>query len=148
MHLLLFSYCSFSEGSWNTKQQFNLFFLCSWVRASWINVNNCPTRREYIQFYYIFCSQLYMIRMIPSSSSGAHSNCNYNIWQWSNRIYHHPLTWRSGSNSSTSTDSSKYSSASARCCNYSLRVLLMMGEVIIRKCTAVCRNIDFMWIYL
>ena len=27
-----------------------LFLLCSWVRASWINVNNCPERRNYIQF--------------------------------------------------------------------------------------------------
>ena len=30
------------------------FILCSWVRASWINVNNCPTRCDYIQFYYIY----------------------------------------------------------------------------------------------
>jgi len=39
-------------------------------------------------------------------SSGAHSNCNYNIWHWSNR--------------------SKYGPTSARCCNYSLYVLLKM----------------------
>jgi len=26
------------------------FFLCSWVRASWIDVNNYPTRCDYIQF--------------------------------------------------------------------------------------------------
>ena len=30
-------------------------------------VNNCPTGCDYIQFYYIFCRQLYMFRMIPSS---------------------------------------------------------------------------------
>jgi len=28
-------------------------------------------------------------------SSGAHSNCNYNIRHWSNRICYRPLTWRS-----------------------------------------------------
>ena len=44
-----------------------MFFLCPWVRASWINVNICPKRCEYIQFYYIFCRQIYMFRMIPSS---------------------------------------------------------------------------------
>jgi len=27
-----------------------LFFLRSWVRASWINVNNFPTRCDYTQF--------------------------------------------------------------------------------------------------
>jgi len=26
------------------------FFLCSWVHASWISVNNCTTRCDYIQF--------------------------------------------------------------------------------------------------
>jgi hypothetical protein len=31
----------------------------------------------------------------PHPSSGAHSNCNYNIWHWSNRICYRPLTWRS-----------------------------------------------------
>ena len=32
-----------------------------------LSVNNCPTRCDYIQFYYIFCRQLYMFRMISSS---------------------------------------------------------------------------------
>ena len=31
----------------------------------------------------------------PHPSSGAHSNCNYNIWHWSNRICYCPLTWKS-----------------------------------------------------
>ena len=44
-----------------------IWILCSWVRESWINVYNCPTRCDYLQFYYIFCRQLYMFRMIPSS---------------------------------------------------------------------------------
>jgi len=34
---------------------------------SYVNVNNCPTRCDYIQFYYISAKQLYMIRLIPSS---------------------------------------------------------------------------------
>ena len=37
------------------------------------------------------------------------------------------------SDSSTSADSSKYSSTNARRCNYSLNVLPMMDEVIIRN---------------
>ena len=37
------------------------------------------------------------------------------------------------SDSSTSADGSKYGSSSARCCNYSLSVLLMMDEGIIRN---------------
>jgi len=37
------------------------------------------------------------------------------------------------SDSSTSADGIKYGSTSARCCNYSLSVLLMMGEGIIRN---------------
>jgi len=45
----------------------HLFILCSWVRVSWISVNNCPTGCDYIQIYYIFCRQLCMFRMIPSS---------------------------------------------------------------------------------
>jgi len=35
--------------------------------------------------------------------------------------------------SSTSADGSKYGSTSVRCCNYSLNVLLMMNEGIIRN---------------
>jgi len=27
----------------------------------------------------------------PHTSSGAHANCIYNIWHWSNRIYYGPL---------------------------------------------------------
>ena len=34
--------------------------LCSWVRASWINVNNCPTRCDYMQFYYISVNSLHV----------------------------------------------------------------------------------------
>ena len=33
--------------------------------------------------------------LYPHPSSGAHSNCNYNIWHWSNHICYHLLMWRS-----------------------------------------------------
>ena len=69
----------------------------------------------------------------PHPSSGAQANCNYNIWHRSNRICYHPLTWRSQNVSSTTANGSKYGSTSARCCNYSLHVLLMMDEGIIRN---------------
>ena len=48
-------------------------------RASWINVNNWPTRCDYIQFYYISanCSTCFGWYLHPSS--GAHVNCNYSI---------------------------------------------------------------------
>ena len=45
------------------------WIFCSWVRASWINVNNCPTRCDYIQFFLYFCRQIYVFQMIPSSCS-------------------------------------------------------------------------------
>ena len=50
-----------------TQHSLHIQFLCSWVHATWINVNNCPTRCDYIQFYYISATQFYMFRMIPSS---------------------------------------------------------------------------------
>jgi hypothetical protein len=51
------------------------------------------------------------------------------------------VRWRGGVRTqNTSADGSKYGSTSARCCNYSLRVLLIM-EVSPDTCRAVCRNI-------
>ena len=69
--------------------------LSSWVRASWINVNNCPTRCDYIHFYYISADSSTCFGWSLHPSSGAHVNCNYIIWHWSNRICYLPLTWRS-----------------------------------------------------
>ena len=71
----------------------------------------------------------------PHPSRGARSNCNYNIWHWSNPICYRAMTWRSRNHSSdfsTSADGSKYGSTSARC-NYNLSVLLMMDEGNIRN---------------
>jgi len=43
--------------------------LCSWVRASWINVNNCPTRCDYIHLLY-FCKLL--VLHVSSGNSTHH----------------------------------------------------------------------------
>ena len=107
--------------------------LCSWVRASWINVSNCPMRCDYIRFYYISAESNTCFGWYPHPSSGAHSNCNYNIWHCSNRICYRLLSWRSRNDFSTTAEGSKHRSNNARCCNYSLRVLLMMGEGITRN---------------
>jgi len=49
-----------------------LSFLCSWVCESWINVNNCPTRCDYIQFYYISANSATCFGWYFHPSSGAH----------------------------------------------------------------------------
>ena len=49
----------------------------------------------FLQTYYISAESSTCFGWYPHSSSGAHSNCNYNIWHWSNRICYCPLTWRS-----------------------------------------------------
>jgi hypothetical protein len=69
--------------------------LCSWVRASWINVNNCPKRCDYIQFYYISADSSTCFGWYPHPSSGAHTYSNYNIWHWSNHITTVRWAWRS-----------------------------------------------------
>ena len=61
----------------------------------WIGVSNCPTKCHYIQFYCISADSSTCFGRYPYLSSGAHSNCNYNIWHWSNRICYRLLTWRS-----------------------------------------------------
>ena len=72
-----------------------LSFLYSWVCASWIYVNNCPTRCDYVSFIIYSAYSSTCFRWYPHPSSGAHSDCNYNIRYWSNRICYCPLTWRS-----------------------------------------------------
>ena len=63
-----------------------LRILYSWFRGSWINVNNCPTRCDFMQFYYIYANSSTYFGWYLHPSSGAHVNCNYSIWHWSNRI--------------------------------------------------------------
>ena len=43
------------------------FVVLEWNKKKKTSFNNCPTRCDYIQFYYIFCRQLCMFRIIPSS---------------------------------------------------------------------------------
>ena len=45
-------------------------------------------------FYYISADSSTYFGWYPHPSSGAHSNCNYNIWHWSNRICY--VRWRGG----------------------------------------------------
>ena len=75
------------KGSYNTEIHLcdkKYRILCSWVRASWTNVNNCPTRCDYIQFCYISADSSTCFGLYPHPSSRTHSNCNYNIWHCSN----------------------------------------------------------------
>ena len=65
-----------------------------------MNVNNCPTRCDKIQFYYISADSSICFGWYPHPSSRAHTNCNYSIWHWSKRICYLPLTWRSRSSDS------------------------------------------------
>ena len=53
---------------------------CCRPKASWINVNNCPTRCDYIQFYYISANSSTCSEWYPHLSSGAHVHCNYSNW--------------------------------------------------------------------
>ena len=45
----------------------SFFFLCSWFRVSWINVNNCPRRCDLYRVLLYLCRQLYIFRLIPLS---------------------------------------------------------------------------------
>ena len=76
-------------------------------RASWLSVNNCPTRCDYIHFYYISAGNSTCFGWYPHPSPGAHSDCNYNIWHCSNLFA--TVRWRGGVGNS---DSSTYIVAS------------------------------------
>jgi len=53
----------------------------TWVRASWIEFNNCfPTRRDLFSLLH-FCRQLYMFRMLTPIIKSWYS-CNYSFWYW------------------------------------------------------------------
>ena len=60
-----------------------------------LNVNYCPTRYDYIQFYHISVDSSTCFGWYLHPSSGAHVNCNYSIWHWSNRNCYLLLLWRS-----------------------------------------------------
>jgi len=57
-----------------------IFLIYTWVRASWIELNNCPTRCDIFSLLH-FCRQLYMFRVLtPIIRSWC--NCNYRFWYW------------------------------------------------------------------
>jgi len=52
-----------------------------WVRASWIEFNNCPTRCDLLSLLH-FCRQLYMFQVLTPIIRSSYS-CNYSFWYWS-----------------------------------------------------------------
>jgi len=54
--------------------------LYTWVRASWIEFNNCPTRCDLFSLLH-FCRQLYMFRVLTPIIRSSY-NCNYGFWYW------------------------------------------------------------------
>jgi len=55
-------------------------FLCTWVRASWIEFNNFPTRCDLFNLL-LFCRQLYMFRVLTLIIRSRY-NCKYSFWYW------------------------------------------------------------------
>ena len=55
-------------------------FLSTWVRASWIEFNNWPTRCYLFSLLH-FCRQLYMFRVLTPIIRSSY-NCNYSFWYW------------------------------------------------------------------
>jgi len=72
--------------SLNLKKSSNLFkeyetwILYTWVRASWIEFNNSPTRCDLFSLLH-FCRQLYMFRLLtPIIRSWYSCNCSFCYW--------------------------------------------------------------------
>ena len=66
-----------------TCQNLQSYFFLSiytWVRASWIEFNNCQTRCDLLSLLYI-CRQLYMFRVLKPIIRSSY-NCNYSFWYW------------------------------------------------------------------
>ena len=60
--------------------QLSYCILYTWVRASWIEFNNCPTRCDLFSLLH-FCRQLYMFRVLTAIIRSSY-NCNYSFWYW------------------------------------------------------------------
>ena len=54
------THCTYSH---NTIAHFKLYMYYTWVRASWIESNNCPTRCDLFSLLH-FCRQLYTFRVL------------------------------------------------------------------------------------
>ena len=59
---------------------FFYIYIYTWVRASWIEFNNCPTRCDLFSLL-LFCRQLYMFRVLTPIIRSSY-NCNYSFWYW------------------------------------------------------------------
>ena len=54
--------------------------LYTWVRASWIEFNNFPTRCDLFSLLH-YCRQLYMFRVLTPIIRSWY-NCKYSFWYW------------------------------------------------------------------
>ena len=54
--------------------------LYTWVRASWIEFINCPTRCNLFSLLH-FCRQLYMFPVLTPTIRSSY-NCSYSLWYW------------------------------------------------------------------
>ena len=68
--------CILTQGKTPTSRR----TLYTWVRASWIEFNNCPTRCDLLSLLY-FCRQLYMF-WVQTPIFRSSYNCNYSLWYW------------------------------------------------------------------
>ena len=64
----------------NTHHSNNLISLYTWVRASWMEFNNCPPRCDLFSLLH-FCRQLYMFRVLTPITRSSY-NHNYSFWYW------------------------------------------------------------------
>jgi hypothetical protein len=94
------------------------------VRASWIYVNNCPTRCNYIQFIYV-CKLLYMFRVVSPSIIRSSCHCIHTICS------SHPVTFMTGCS---------YSLTSARWCGHSDMSSWWWVEIPPQTCRAIYRH--------
>jgi hypothetical protein len=116
--------------------------LCSWVCASWIKISNCPTRCDYMQFYYFSASSSTCFGWYPHPSSGAHVNCNYNIWHRLNRIGFLPVSWMIRNPSPTPPRQRKVANTVRSVLDVVITVYVCWWvRVSLETCRAVCRNI-------
>ena len=58
----------------------NHAILYTWVRASWTDFNNCPTRCDLFSLLY-FCRQLYMFQVLTPIIRSSY-NSYYSFWYW------------------------------------------------------------------
>jgi len=64
-------------------RQIKRIILCLWFRASFIYINNCPTRCNTKQSIYYSASTLYMFRVSTTPIIRSTQNCNYGLRYWS-----------------------------------------------------------------